>query len=92
MPSSKCGAVVCEEEPMTPLLWFLLGAVSGAFFGVVVMAMLVAASEADDEIVFTPDDWYHQERFTARHGVGNGANPERQLWVRRGPYNWENES
>jgi hypothetical protein len=33
---------------MTPLLWFLAGAAFGAFLGVVVMAMLAAASGADD--------------------------------------------
>jgi hypothetical protein len=42
----------------------------------------------DDEIVFTPDPRGEID-FTPTAWIGNG-NPH--LRVRRGPYNWENES
>jgi hypothetical protein len=57
---------------MTPLLWFCLGAVSGAFLGVVVMALVAVLSKADDDWIQVgkaADGTHDGDIFITRGGV-----------------------
>jgi hypothetical protein len=89
---------------MTPLLWFLLG---GCVFSLIAIVAMARVAKKEDEWddwarswrnpVLTDEDYEFiraAERNAAlrrREGVGWGANPERTVWMRRGPYDWREE-
>lgn len=90
---------------MTPLLWFLAGLCLGAFLGVVIMALLVSASDADrfeaelqEWDVPLVTDAERREALATYDGLPITMDEAeldltdmRHVRVRRGPYNWQDE-